>query len=175
MPIQTAANLETPLCAQAGDRKLNSSLGFGMYVPLAHYISGAFAAATTNPDSWLVQGFGSEFRLTSANIAFETAGSLGPGTTVATIQIREANAGASNPVLAERTLTAAERVALTVGSTTPQGGVEIPLTEVGRTRNIAGRRLYIVTSLGSGTPPTTEPSGAYYTLVVQPPNPQNDV
>lgn len=175
MPIQTAANLETPLCAQAGDRELNSSLGFGMYVPMAHYEAGAFAAAPITVATWVVPGFGSEFRLTSANIAFETAGTLGSGNTVATIRIREVNSGASDPVLAERTLTAAQRVALTVGSTSPQGGIEIPLTEVGRTRNIAGRRLYVETLVGSGTAPSTEPTGTYYTLVVQPPNPQNDV
>lgn len=172
MSIQTASNLETPLCAQASDRKLNGDLGFPMYVPLAHYQSGTFAAATVQPTTWVVPGFGSDFVLTAANVAFETAGS-GSGTSVATIAIRVEDNANSDPIIATLDLTAAERVALTVDSTTPQGGRLIPLTDTGKTLNIAGRRLYATFAIGAGTTPT-EPTGTYLTLVIQPSNPQNE-
>lgn len=173
MSIQTASNLETPLCAQASDRKLNSDLGFPMYVPLAHYRPNPFAAAIVEPTTWVVPGFGSDFVLTAANVAFETAGSAGSGTTVATIAIRVKDFANLDPIIATLDLTAAERVALTVDSTTPQGGRLIPLTETGKTLNIAGRRLYATLAIGSGTPVAVEPDGTYLTLVIQPSNPQN--
>lgn len=173
MSVQTAQSLPVVLGFQETNRRLNGYGGsFPMYVPLAEYLAGNFAAATLSPPSWVVPGFGSHFALTYAGIAFETAGEIGSGNTVATIRIREANAEESDPILAEMTLTAAERCALTVDSLDPVGHAVIPLTTAGKSRNIAGRRLYVQTTIAAGTAPTSEPEGTYFTLSIQPPTPQ---